>query len=34
MLETLDEFLEERLGPQWWMGTKMERFAPKPKRKR
>lgn len=31
MLETLDEFLEKRLGPRWWVGTEMERFAPKPK---
>jgi hypothetical protein len=34
MLETLDEFLENRLGPRWWVGTPMEHFAPKPKRKR
>jgi hypothetical protein len=34
MLETLDEFLENHLGPKWWVGTEMERFAPKSKRKR
>jgi len=34
MLETLDEFLEKRLGPKWWVGTEMERFAPKLKPKR
>ena len=31
MLEALDTFLEKRLGPQWWVGTGMERFAPKRK---
>jgi len=34
MLETLDEHLEKRLGPKWWVGTEMERFAPKRKPKR
>jgi hypothetical protein len=34
MLETLDEYLEKRLGPRWWRGTELERYAPKPKRKR
>jgi hypothetical protein len=34
MLEILDEFLEKRLGPKWWVGTEMEPFAPKPKPKR
>ena len=34
MLEILDEFLEKRLGPKWWVGTEMERFAPKHKPKR
>ena len=30
MLETLDVFLEERLGPKWWVGTPLEKHAPKP----
>lgn len=34
MLEALDEYLEKRLGPRWWVGTEMERFVrsvkPKP----
>ena len=34
MLEALHPFLIKRLGPQWWVGTEMERFAPKSKRKR
>jgi hypothetical protein len=34
MLEALDGFLEKRLGPKWWVGTEMERFAPKRKPKR
>ena len=34
MLEALDAFLNRRLGPKWWVGTEMERFAPKRKRKR
>jgi hypothetical protein len=34
MLEALDEYLEKRLGPKWWVGTDMERFAPKRKPKR
>jgi hypothetical protein len=34
MLEVLDGFLEKQLGPNWWVGTEMERFAPKRKRKR
>ena len=34
LLEALDIFLQERLGPRWWVGTELERFAPKPKRKR
>jgi hypothetical protein len=29
MLEVLDAFLKKRLGPKWWIGTEMERFAPK-----
>jgi hypothetical protein len=28
MLEELDKFLRQRLGPQWWRGTPLERFAP------
>jgi len=31
MLEALDAFLIKRLGPKWWVGTEMERFAPKRK---
>lgn len=31
MLETLDSFLLKRLGPNWWIGTEMECFAPKTK---
>jgi hypothetical protein len=31
MLEALDAFLTERLGPEWWVGTEMEPFAPKHK---
>jgi hypothetical protein len=34
MLETLDKFLLARFGPGWWVGTEMERFALKRKRKR
>ena len=30
-LEALDPFLKDRLGPRWWVGTEMERFAPKRK---
>jgi hypothetical protein len=33
MLEVLDGFLEKWLGPNWWVGTEMERFAPKRKPK-
>jgi hypothetical protein len=29
MLEALDFFLEERLGPNWWIGTPMEKYVPK-----
>lgn len=32
MLEVLDAFLEKRLGSEWWVGTEMERFAPRHKR--
>jgi hypothetical protein len=31
MLESLDAFLIRRLSPKWWVGTDMERFAPKRK---
>ncbi|HLZ50326.1 MAG TPA: hypothetical protein VKP61_06240 [Candidatus Acidoferrum sp.] len=31
MLESLDAFLIRRLGTKWWVGTGMERFAPKRK---
>jgi hypothetical protein len=34
MSEALDEYLERRLGPKWWVGTEMERFAANRKRKR
>jgi hypothetical protein len=33
MLEALDAFLEKRFGPEWWVETEMERFAPKRKSK-
>ena len=29
MLEELDAYLIERLGPQWWLETPLNRFAPK-----
>jgi len=29
LLEALDESLRERLGPNWWVGTNLEQFAPK-----
>jgi hypothetical protein len=31
MLERLDEYLLKELGPRWWRGTDIERFAPKRK---
>jgi hypothetical protein len=31
MLEALDGFVKQKLGPEWWVGTDMERFAPKRK---
>lgn len=31
MLECLDSFLAEKLGPLWWRGTTLEEFAPKRK---
>jgi hypothetical protein len=33
ILEALDPFLIKSLGPRWWVGTEMERFAPKNKRR-
>ena len=29
MLEELDAYLIERMGPQWWLETPLNRFAPK-----
>ena len=29
MLEALSEYLKERLGAKWWIGTSLEQFAPK-----
>ncbi len=29
ILEALDGFLVEKLGPKWWAGTPLARFAPK-----
>jgi hypothetical protein len=34
MLEVLDAFLLKQLGPKWWKGTEMERFAPKQRTRR
>jgi len=34
ILEALDAFLTKKFGPEWWVGTEMERFAPKRKPKR
>jgi hypothetical protein len=34
MLEALHAFLIKQLGPEWWIGTEMEQFAPKRKSKR
>ena len=31
MLETLDALLGKALGPKWWIGTELEKFAPKSK---
>ena len=31
MLERLDEYLSEQLGPRWWRGTDIEQFAQKRK---
>lgn len=29
MLEAADAFFTTQLGPQWWIGTELEQFAPK-----
>ena len=29
LLESLNAFLVEKFGPKWWIGTPLERFAPK-----
>lgn len=29
MLEKLDVFLAQKLGPKWWIGTDLQKFAPK-----
>ena len=29
MLEILDEYLVNKLGPEWWIGTELARFRPK-----
>jgi hypothetical protein len=34
LFEALDEFVTKCLGPRWWCGTELERFAPKRKAKR
>jgi hypothetical protein len=34
LLEALDVTLRERLGPDWWAGTKLDEFKPKPKPRR
>jgi hypothetical protein len=31
MLEMLNEFQVKKLGPQWWVNTEIEQFAPKKK---
>jgi hypothetical protein len=31
MLEALDTFLKDKFGPEWWLGTDLERFAAKRK---
>jgi hypothetical protein len=31
MLEALDNYLADRLGPRWWENTPLERFSPKRK---
>jgi hypothetical protein len=32
MLEELDAYLRNKLGPKWWENTPLERFVPKPQR--
>jgi len=34
MLEVLDPFLKKKFGPEWWVDSEMERFAPQRKPKR
>ncbi len=29
LLEALDAYLIEKLGPKWWIGTALEQFAPR-----
>ena len=29
MLEALNKFLCQKLGPKWWVGTELEQFVPK-----
>ncbi len=29
MLETADAYLANKLGPQWWKNTELQKFAPK-----
>jgi hypothetical protein len=29
MLEAADAFLASKVGPKWWVGTELEKFAPK-----
>jgi hypothetical protein len=31
MLEKLDELLMKKLGPQWWLNSEIEQYAPKGK---
>ena len=33
MLEAADALLALQLGPKWWVGTELEKFAPKPEPK-
>jgi hypothetical protein len=33
MLEAADAFLANKLGPKWWIGTELEKFAPEQKHK-
>jgi len=34
MLEQLSAFLKQKLGPKWWVGTELEKYAPKPRQSR